>query len=414
MLLWEILQGSKRAKNASTFMSHHSRLQSETLEILEEELVQTLENESDLDISELDESNVEECFVKKGVKLPRTPQQWLNANDFFKAAFLNTPITAASLHHVVCNMNNVLYRYYKENYGCVNDSSTFAFVSQYKDASVRELKKRLKQLKLECVEISEIKYVSRLLRRKICKPGSLAHDINGHGISDHDEYIGKNFWGYVKNTFAKRGTPLPSFDKERCTEFFLKYFSAINKSKLFCITSWIPPFTLPQVPFNLDPPSYQQITNIILNMKSSGSPCPLDQLSMISFKRCPYLRIYITEIIKVVWSSGTLPNEWKKACTVLAHKKGDPKDPANFRPITLESIPLKVFTSALRNSIFDFLRLNSFVEHEIQKCFMPKLSWTLEHTSLMAHIIDRAELGSDPLSLHYLTSRMRLVRFTII
>ena len=125
-------------------------------------------------------------------------------------------------------------------------------------------------------------------------------------------------------------------------------------------------------------------------MKSSGSPCPLDQISIISFKRCPYLRTYITEIIKVVWSSGTLPNEWKKACTVLAHKKGDPNDPANFRPITLESIPLKIFTSALRNSIFEFLRLNNFVEHEIQKGFMPKLSGTLEHTSLMAHIIDRA------------------------
>ena len=50
--------------------------------------------------------------------------------------------------------------------------------------------------------------------------------------------------------------------------------------------------------------------------------------------------IYITEIIKVFWSSGTLPNDWKKACTVLAHKKGDKNDPGNFRPITLESIPL--------------------------------------------------------------------------
>ena len=365
-------------------------LQSETLERLEEELVHTLENENDLDISELDQRKLEDCFVKQGVKLPRTPQQWLTANNFFKAAFSNTPITAASLNQVVCNMNNVVYRYYKENYGCVNDSSTSAFVSNYKDASVRELKTWLTQLKLECVDISEIKYVSRLLRRKICKPRSLAHDMNAHCISDRDEYISKNIWGYVKNILAKRGTLLPSFDKERCTDFFLKYFLAINKSKLFCIPSWIPPITPPQVPFNLDPPSYQQITNIIRNMKSSGSPCPLDHISIISFKRCPYLTTYITESIKVVWSSGTLPNEWKKACTVLAHKKGDPNDPANFRPITLDSIPLKIFTSALRNSIFDFLRLNTFVAHEIQKGFMPKLSGTLEHTSLMAHIIDRA------------------------
>ena len=62
-------------------------LQSETLERLEEKLVQTLENENYLDISELDQRNLEDCFVKQGVKLPRTPQQWLNANDFLRRHF---------------------------------------------------------------------------------------------------------------------------------------------------------------------------------------------------------------------------------------------------------------------------------------------------------------------------------------
>ena len=131
-------------------------------------------------------------------------------------------------------------------------------------------------------------------------------------------------------------------------------------------------------------------TNIIRKMKSSGSLCPLDQLSIMCFKRCPYLRSYITDIIKSIWSSGVVPNEWKKACTVLAHKKGDTMEPANFRPITLESVPLKIFTSALRNSTFAFRCSNNFIEHEIQKGFIPKLSGTLEHTSLMAHIINRA------------------------
>ena len=125
-------------------------------------------------------------------------------------------------------------------------------------------------------------------------------------------------------------------------------------------------------------------------MKSSGSTCPLDQLSIICFKRCSYLRSYITDIINSIWSSGIFPNEWKKVCTVLAHKKGDTMEPANFRPITLESVPLKIFTSALRNSIFAFLSSNNFIEHGIQKGFIPRLSGTLEHTSLMAHIINRA------------------------
>ena len=125
-------------------------------------------------------------------------------------------------------------------------------------------------------------------------------------------------------------------------------------------------------------------------MKPSGSPCPLDQISIICFKRCPYLRSYLTQIIHAAWSRGVVPSEWKRACTILIHKNGDTDNPANFRPITLQSVPLKVFTSCLRNKTFQYLVENEYIEHNIQKGFTPKLSGTLEHTAQMAHIINNA------------------------
>ena len=82
----------------------------------------------------------------------------------------------------------------------------------------------------------------------------------------------------------------------------------------------------------------------------------------------------------------------KKACTILIHKKGDTNSPSNFRPITLESIPLKVFTSCLRNAIFFFLSANNLIEHDIQKGFTPGMSGTLEHTAQMANIINKARI----------------------
>ena len=106
-------------------------------------------------------------------------------------------------------------------------------------------------------------------------------------------------------------------------------------------------------------------------MKPSGSPCPLDQISIIRFKRCPYLRSYLTEIIHAAWSCGAVPSEWKKACTILIHKKGETANSANFRPITLESVPLKVLTSCLRNRTFQFLAENNYIEQNIQKGFTP-------------------------------------------
>ena len=119
----------------------------------------------------------------------------------------------------------------------------------------------------------------------------------------------------------------------------------------------------------------------------------MDNISIICFKRCPYLWSFLTEIIRVLWTTGHVPSEWKKACTVLVYiKKGSIDDPANFRPITLECVPLKIFTSCLRDALFSFLKQNKFIEHEIQKGFTPNISGVLEHTSLMAHIINKARI----------------------
>jgi len=82
----------------------------------------------------------------------------------------------------------------------------------------------------------------------------------------------------------------------------------------------------------------------------------------------------------------------EKACTILVHKKGDQNKPANFGPITLESIPLKVFTSCLRNKLFQILADNNYIEYIIQKSFTPNLSLALYHTAQMAHIINNARL----------------------
>ena len=74
------------------------------------------------------------------------------------------------------------------------------------------------------------------------------------------------------------------------------------------------------------------------------------------------------------------------------HKKGDPSDPSNFRPITLESVPLKIFTSYVRDSMFAFLKANGYIDHQIQKGSLPKLTGTFEHTAQMASVINAARI----------------------
>ena len=162
---------------------------------------------------------------------------------------------------------------------------------------------------------------------------------NSNQTVNHDQWIKASFWGYVKTFLKIQATSNSSLNKNTCTYLFKKYLSCLNPEKLFSIPSWIPSFSSPKVPFNLDPPTYQQVTIVIHKMKSSASPCPLDQLSIICYKRCPYLISYLTNIIHEIWKSQAVPTTWKKGCTILVHKKGNKSDPSNFRPITLQSFP---------------------------------------------------------------------------
>ena len=153
----------------------------------------------------------------------------------------------------------------------------------------------------------------------------------------------------------------------------------------------MPSYDEPKKVFNIQAPTYKEINNIIYKMKTASAPCPLDQISIITLKRCPYLRTYLLEIIKTAWSNKVTPEEWKKAITILIHKKGSADDPQNFRPITLQCVFLKVYTSFIRNRTFQFLKDNGFIECRVQKGFTPKVSGTIEHTSQLAYLLRHAK-----------------------
>ena len=85
-----------------------------------------------------------------------------------------------------------------------------------------------------------------------------------------------------------------------------------------------------------------------------------------------------------------IPIIWKRAIPILINKDST-DDPCNFRPITLESVPLKIFTSAMRNRMYEFLLKNEYVESSVQKGFTPGMTGTFEHTAQLVHLIRQAK-----------------------
>ena len=329
-------------------------------EILNDDVCSESTNEQVIEVDKL--ANVR---IKPGVKLPRSTDEWTAANDYFKTVFGNFQMQPTSIDLTIEFMNNTIYNYFANLYGTINSTNrTNAFCDKYKHLTPKSLKHQLKQLIMNDAPLQEVKYVSQLLRSKLKSQDSTHSSATA---VNQDRYVSKNLWGFVKNVMEKGSAVLPSFSRDHCTRFFITFFAAILPYKKFTMPHWIPSFNQPSFSFDQSAPSYDKFTQVVRRIKSSGSPCPLDKISIICFKRCPYLITFLTEIIRIVWESGRVPSEWKKACTVLVHKKGTSDDPANFRPITLESFPLKVFTSCLRDSIFSFLAKNEFIEQKSKK-----------------------------------------------
>ena len=82
---------------------------------------------------------------------------------------------------------------------------------------------------------------------------------------------------------------------------------------------------------------------------------------------------------------SNVPQAWKDACTILIHKKQDPSDPANSRPIALMSCIYKLFMGTLGKRISSWATHHNILLPE-QKSARPS-EGCYEHTYLLKTII---------------------------
>ena len=74
--------------------------------------------------------------------------------------------------------------------------------------------------------------------------------------------------------------------------------------------------------------------------------------------------------------NSTFQPSGERAVTILIHKKGSTDEPGNFRPITLQPVVPKIFTSLMQNRMYEFLAPNKYIESHIQKGFIPGMTGT--------------------------------------
>ena len=161
----------------------------------------------------------------------------------------------------------------------------------------------------------------------------------------------------------------PNFAEINCVHYLRNTLKLKTRHKRFTSPSGMREFENPAYDFKIQPPTFAEITKFIMKMKFSASPRPLDQISVITFKKCPVLTSRLKNILQTAQTVNTLHDVWNSGVTVLEHKKGIAANPENFRPITLQPVLSKVFTSIFRNRLFNFSSKNKYIETNRQKGF---------------------------------------------
>ena len=92
-------------------------------------------------------------------------------------------------------------------------------------------------------------------------------------------------------------------------------------------------------------------------------------------KMLAFLRTELHRTISYCCEKQTFPKTRKYAFTIIIYKKGDKKVPSNFRPITLQSVFAKMYSSLIRNRIYKYILENNYIQAKIQKGFFERYIW---------------------------------------
>lgn len=144
----------------------------------------------------------------------------------------------------------------------------------------------------------------------------------------------------------------------------------------------------------------QQIRNKIRKLRKDAAPGP-DGITPSILQRLEESVVVPLEIIfNMAIESGDSPQDWKIANVTPIFKKGTKGDPGNYRPVSLTSVPCKIFESIVKDRVMSHLLDNNLIRNS-QHGFMPGRSCATNLVEFMDFVTRSVDEGK-PVDIFYL------------
>lgn len=132
----------------------------------------------------------------------------------------------------------------------------------------------------------------------------------------------------------------------------------------------------------------------------SSAPGPDSVLPRILRDSANHLATPLCLLFRKSLDAGTLPFDWKSGHVVPIFKKGSRQSPANYRPVSLTSVPSKILESFVRDGLLRHMSEMGFL-HLAQHGFLPKRSCSTQLLEVMEDWTTALE-GGHSLDVSYL------------